>query len=247
LSPVGIAGLAFIFLFLGLILAFAIAARRQPARNFREISAFIRLRHAIGLAVEAGNRLHLSAGRGELIGSQSALAFVGMSMLERIARSTSVSDRPPVATAGDGALAILAQDTLRTSSRNMGVEFDPAAGRLTGLTPFSYAAGTMAVIHDEDVGANVLIGSFASEIALLTEAGERAHSLNLAGTDHLTGQAVLLATAQEPLIGEEAFAGGAYLGAGAMHTASLRAQDVLRWLLILAILLGAVLKLAGVL
>jgi hypothetical protein len=49
------------------------------------------------------------------------------------------------------------------------------------------------------------------------------------------------------LIGEELYAAGAYIRAGSMHTASLHAQDVLRWLLVLSILAGVVLKLAGLL
>jgi len=53
---------------------------------------------------------------------------------------------------------------------------------------------------------------------------------------------VLFAAAQEPLIGEELYAAGAYLKSGPIHIASLRAQDVLRWVLIFAILLGAILK-----
>jgi hypothetical protein len=70
-------------------------------------------------------------------------------------------------------------------------------------------------------------------------------SLTLAGTDNLTGQAVLYATAHEPLIGEELYAGGAYLQAGPIHTASLQAQDAIRWLLVGVILIGIVLKVVG--
>ena len=54
----------------------------------------------------------------------------------------------------------------------------------------------------------------------------------MAGTDNLPAQAILYATADEQLIGEDLFAGGAYVGAGPMHIASLHAQDVIRWLLI---------------
>ena len=240
-------GLVFVIVFFGLMLTLAILSRTRPVRQFREIQAFTRLRHAVGLAVEAGNRLHLSIGRGNLTGPQSAVAFVGLTVLDRIARSTMVSDRPPVVTSGEGAISVLSQDSLRGASRAIGAEFDPLRGRLTGLTPFSYVAGTLPVIYDEDVGANLFIGSFGSELALMNEAGERAGSLTLAGTDNLSGQAVLYATAEEPLIGEETYASGAYLGAGAMHIASLRAQDISRWVIISLILLGALLKLIGVL
>jgi hypothetical protein len=242
-----ISGLGFVLLFFGLMTIFAVGGRAHPRRFLRDIMPFNRLGRAVGLAVEAGSRLHISLGRGSLTGLQSAVAFVGLSMLERVARATSISDIPPVATSGDGAIAILSQDTLRGASRAIGAEFDPINGRMTGLTPFAYAAGTLFVIHDEEVTANIYVGHFASEVALITEAGERAGSLTLAGTDNIPGQAVIYATAHEPLIGEEVFAGGAYLGAGPMHVASLRAQDFLRWILIGAILLGAIARLAGVL
>jgi hypothetical protein len=71
--------------------------------------------------------------------------------------------------------------------------------------------------------------------------------MTLGGTDNLSGQAVLFASAHEPLIGEETYAGGAYLGAGPMHTASLYAQDILRWVIIGLIVVGVILKLIGVL
>jgi hypothetical protein len=97
------------------------------------------------------------------------------------------------------------------------------------------------------MGANLLIGSFGNEVGLIADAGERSGSMTLAGTDNLTGQAVIYATAQEPLVGEDPYAGGAYMGAGGMHLASLTAQDIVRWIIILAILVGAILNLVGVL
>jgi hypothetical protein len=63
--------------------------------------------------------------------------------------------------------------------------------------------------------------------------------------DNLAAQSVFYAASQEPLIGEELFAAGAYVGAGAAHDASLNVQDVLRWLVILAILAGSMLKFLG--
>jgi hypothetical protein len=105
----------------------------------------------------------------------------------------------------------------------------------------------MPAIHDEDVSANILTGHFGAEVALLTEAGERSSSLTVAGSDSLPAQAVLYATSDEPLLGEEIFGAGAYLGAGPAHSASLHMQDVLRWLLVAIIIVGAILKLLGIL
>ncbi len=245
----GLLGFLFTLLFVGLIVLFFVLGRTRPRRNLREIAAFNRFRRAVGLAVEAGKRLHVSIGWGGLLGTNSASAFIGLTMLERCARAASVSDRPPVATSGESLLAVLTQDTLRSTYHDMSAEsqYDPRSGRLSGLTPFAYAAGALAVIQDEQISASMLAGHFGSEVALLTEASERAGSLCVAGSDNLPAQAVLYATAQEALIGEDLYAGGAYLGAGPLHAASLHAQDIIRWVLVGAILIGALLKLGGLL
>jgi hypothetical protein len=118
-------------------------------------------------------------------------------------------------------------------------------GRLTGLTPFSYAAGAVPAIHDENVSVNIILGDLGPEAGLLAEASDRENTSLIAASDNLSAQSIFYASSQEPLIGEELFAAGAYVGAGASHEASLNVQDVLRWLIILALVVGAGLKMIG--
>ena len=94
-----------------------------------------------------------------------------------------------------------------------------------------------------DISANVLPGGFGVEVGLLSDAAERIHSFILAAADSLLAQAVLYLSAQEPLIGEELFASGAYFNAGRAHLASLYTKDVLRWLIAMALIGGAAMKL----
>ena len=165
-------GFVFVLLFLGLIVLFLFMGRRRVRRSLRDIPAFTRLVRGVGLAVEAGQRLHLSLGHGGINGPQGASALVGLSMLQRIARAASISDKPPVATSGEATQAILSQDTLSNAYHAIGADdqYDPTSGQLSGVTPFSYAVGALPVIYDQDVSLNVLIGSFGSEVALLTDA-----------------------------------------------------------------------------
>ena len=244
LSLVGLGIVLFSFV---MMVGLSILRRKTPPA-VREIPAYTRLRRAIGRVVEDGTRLHISLGRGGLATPQAASALTGLTLLRRLAELTSAGDQPPIATSGDAALAILSQDTLQTASKAsaQGV-YDPTAGRLTGLTPFSYAAGTIPAIRDENVSANVLMGNFGVEAALLTDAAERADTFILAGSDNLAAQAVIYASAEEPLIGEELYAAGAYTDAGPMHIASLTVQDILRWVIIAAIVGGALLTLVGLL
>ncbi len=243
----GLVGFGVIFLSTVLMVGL-VALRCKSSPVFREIAAFTRLRHAVGRVVEDGTRLHVSLGRGALATPQSASALAGLALLRRLAELTSAGDQPPIATSGDAALAILSQDTLQTGAQvSAQGAYDPTAGRLTGLTPFSYAAGALPVIRDENISTNVLIGNFGVEAALLVEAAERANTFTLAASDNLTAQAVLYASAQEPLLGEELYAAGAYVDSGRLHSASLTVQDILRWLIIAVIVVGALLKLIGIL
>jgi hypothetical protein len=229
-----------------LLLVFTFLRRKSPA-SFRSIDAYEQLNRSVGLAVENGTRLHISLGRGNLFTARGGSALAGLAMLRRLAERTSVSDRPPIATSGDPTLAILSQDTLQSGYRAAGAEeqYRFTTGRLTGLTPFSYAAGAIPAIHDENVSVNVILGDLGPEAGLLAEASDRANTSLIAASDNLSAQSIFYASSQEPLIGEELFAAGAYVGAGASHEASLNVQDVLRWLIILALVVGAGLKMIG--
>lgn len=242
-----ISGLGLVLIGIGLMLIFHWVYRKDPMKGLRPIPAFTKLRQKIGLAVEDGSRLHVSLGNASPLSQQGASALVGLSVLEQISRLSAASDQPPVATSGDGALATLSQDSLRAVNRKANTMslYDPAQGRLVGPTPLSYIAGTIPTIENEQVSANLFIGNYGPEVALLTDAAEQNGSFSLAGSDSMPAQAVFYATASEPLIGEEVFASGAYLQNNALHSASLRTQDVLRWIVIFVILFGGILQLMG--
>lgn len=237
--------LVVVFGFAALMWFFYFFNQRREGRHLRDIPAYYRLRGAIEVAVEDGTRVHISIGRSDVLSPQGAAAMVGLSMLRKITTVTSDSDNPPLATAGDGLLGILARDTIYASYRalNLTSSYDPSMGRVTGLTPFSFAAGVMPLVFDGSVSSSLLAGTFGSEVALITSAGERSQSRTLAGTDNLPGQAIMYAAAHDPLIGEELYAGGAYLDVGPMHEASLHAQDIARWAIVVVIILSA---LAGI-
>lgn len=220
--------------------------RRSPA-NLREIPALTRLYRTLGLSMEDGTRLHISLGHGSLLDAHGGSALAGLAMLRHIVERTSVSDQPSVASAGDPALGLLAQDTLQAGYQAAGAEelYVPTTGRVTGLSPFGFAAGAMNISQNENVSANIMVGHFGPEAALLAEASDRESVVMIGASDDLTGQAVLFANTQDAMIGEELFAAGAYLGAGVSHVASLTVQDILRWVVILILLGGAAAKFLG--
>lgn len=239
-------GLAILVLAAFLLGALTLWRSRSPA-SLREIPAYTRLARNIGLSVEDGKRLHISLGHGSLLDARGGSAFAGLALLRNVAERTSVSDMPSVASAGDPALGLLTQDTLQAGYQAAGVEdaYVHTTGRITGMTPFSYASGAMYIPQNENVSTNILLGHIGPEAALIAEAADRANIALIGATDDLAGQSILFAGSQEPLIGEELFAAGAYLNSDPAHAASLNVQDLLRWLIILALLGGAAAKFAG--
>lgn len=247
MTIVNMLGVAVLLLFSVLLILFGLFGKRWPVL-FRRIRAFEALEREMERSVETGDRVHLSLGTGSVIGSDSAPAFVGLSILTRIARTTALSDRPVVVTTGDGAMSILARDTLRTSYSEIGAigKYEPTLARFLGPTPYSYVAGIPVLLNTDSVSVHMLNGAFGSEGALAAGFGEREGMFVVAGTEDVQSQALIYATAGNPLIGEEAFAGGAYMGVGGLHKASLRTQDFLRFLIIIIILIGVVLSTLGI-
>ena len=247
MSATGFTGIAVVILFVGLMIFFSIFSKDRKTNRFRPIAAYEKINKEINTSVEDGTQLHISLGRGGLIGPDSAAGLAGLSLLKQVIEKSSMCDHPPIASTGNAVLSILAQDTIRESSRAISLAEDRQnpSGELIGVTPFSYAAGTLTTIRDDNVSANVHTGWFGNEIIWLTTAGERQSSPTIAGTAQLPAQAVIYASASDPLIGEELFASGAYLGTSKLHEASITVQDVMRWIIIFLILGSVVTNLLG--
>ena len=241
-------GLAIVLL-AGTLLVVLSRTRAATAPRLRIIPGLGRLFRGVGLSVEDGTRILVALGAGNLLSTNAASALAGLGALRQISRKSSVSDQPPVAVAGDASLALLAQDTLQAGYQAVGAApyYQPTAGRLAGLSAFSSAAATIPILNDESVSTAALVGHFGLEAALLADAAERSHVTLVGASTDAASQAVLFASASETLIGEELFATPAYLGGGRLETASLAVEDIFRWLIVAALLVGAALRVFGVL
>ncbi|MBM4422099.1 MAG: hypothetical protein FJ030_01745 [Chloroflexi bacterium] len=226
---------------------------RNPERSkmlgLRPVDAFNDLPQKAGESIEGGTRIHVSLGAGAVGTETTTGALAGITVLESIADAATISDKPPVVTAGDGAAAMLAQETLRRAyeRQNAAERYDHLSGRMAGPTPLSFTVGAMTTLKDENVSTSLLIGSFGNEVALMADAGWGENAHQIIGTDNAQAQAAAYVTADETLLGEDVYASGAYLlGGKPFHRASLHAQDVARLLIIAALFIGALLKLVGI-
>ncbi len=244
-------GAAFVFIFGVLIFVFAVLARRKGAkpRGIRSIEAYESLPATVGAAVETGRRIHISLGSGVIGDATTAATISGLSALDQVASVAAISDKPPIVTTADGTAMFLAQDTLRGvyNRQNASEQYDPLSAQVAGITPLGFGTALTGLLKDEAVAGTVLIGSVGQEAVLLAEAGQRAKVTTVAGSDLPAAQAMLYATADQPLLGEDLFAGNAYINRRPGHLASLRAQDWMRVGICIVIIIGALLKTLGLL
>jgi hypothetical protein len=243
-------GLGLVALFTMLVLFFSsrkIRAKYPPV--FRKITAINKIKRAIGLAVEDGSRLHVSLGSARLIDPAITSALVGLSTLNRIGQLTSTSDLPPMSTSGSGGLLLLSQNTLKTISveTNTQAFYNPNYAKMSGVTPFSYAIGTLESLQEQGINGNLYIGNFSTEAAFLCDQPGEKETITLCGSDSILAQSIFYAMAPDSLLGEELYALPAYMLFHPSHQASLRVQDIFRFLIGLVIVAGVALKIAGIL
>lgn len=110
---------------------------------------------------------------------------------------------------------------------------------------FAYAAGAMQLVNKHKLTANVMIGRFGDEFLLIAEPGAARGLVQIGGSSSTTVLPFVYTSVSHPLIGEEIYAGGAYLSEKPAHVSSLLAQDISRWALVATLVVGVVLKTLG--
>ncbi|GAB4470855.1 MAG: hypothetical protein Kow00124_07390 [Anaerolineae bacterium] len=233
-----------------LLIGLTIFIRRGFRPPQRPLTAYRSLRGLVGQAVEGGRRTHLSLGPGSLIGEEANTILAGLAVLDAVAEGSTIGDLLPVTTTGDAPTWLVMGDTMLRVYRKHAMldRYRRAPARLVALDAMAMAGGITSIIHDEAVQGSVLIGSFGPEVALITEAASRHHIPQVVGSDRLEAQAVAFAVAEHPIIGEEVYVARAYLDDPPPSAlAGLAVQDVLRWLVVGVIVIGAVLASLGLL
>lgn len=223
--------------------------RTRKRGNLRPIPSLDNLQKSINQTVESGKGMHVSIGRAGPLSPQFGGSIMSLALLKHIARQSVNGDIPPYVTSGDGLLNMMGQETLDsayTSARLPG-GYRVNGSQLSGITSFSYIAGAMMALRPEEQSILLIIGSYGSEVALLADLAERRRIHTISGTNDLIAQSMLFVTTRAPLIGEEFFIAGAYTQNSSLQNACLKTQDVLRLVLCGCLVLGAFLKLVGIL
>jgi hypothetical protein len=237
---------AFVLLLLLLPILFFLSfrVRAGKAGELRPLPGVEELAGAVGRSAETGRALHVSVGVAGIGGPQTAETWAGLTILSELADEAASCNTPLIVTVADPTVLPLAQEVLwRAYLRNGNPEdYDPTQVRFIAPNPLAYSAGVAGLLLWEPLMANVMVGTFGDEVLLMGEVGARAGVRQVAGTANPQALPLVVATADRALIGEEIFAGGAYMARQPLQVASLLVQDWARWAIAVAIVLVAVAK-----
>lgn len=208
--------------------------------SLRPLTSYTALAGQLGRAIESGRHLHVSLGRASLVGAANPTSIAAVNVLDHLALTGCANATPPLTTVGEGTLLPLAQASVHAACDEAGRpgDFDTRTVQFIAADsdPFAYAGGVTAVLQQDKIASNVLVGRFGPEVAIMAEAASRQEMEQVIGTDDPVALALATASTSNVVIGEELFVAAAYLEGRPSQLASVQLQDILRWLIILTIL-----------
>ena len=211
-------------------------ARRKKNSYIRRIKGIDAIDMAIGRAAELGRPISFTTG----ITSVNPVLFACLGTLGYIAKKSSHYKSRLLVPLSDPEVLPLTEITIQNAYQkedklNL---YNPENLVYLSSEQFAYASGYMGLVSRENVGSAFLFGSFAAESLILAEAGQNIGAMQIAATTSGEQVAFFLTACDYTLIGEELFASGAYLSDDPVQKGSLRAQDLTKLLIVVAIVVG---------
>jgi hypothetical protein len=229
---------ALLLIFAALLAILTLRARRGPWFAMRPIRAYERLRRLASRAAESGQPIHVALGSGQLGSPSTPEALMGLAVYDYLARRAAPYGQAAPASTGSPTILAAAQGVLLDARQNMSADgYTAREVVFAGPDAMAYAAGTAEELRQREYTASVMLGQFGSEGLWIAEAAARRGLPRLGGTSEPAAMALLAVAVDEPVIGEEIYAAGAYLERPS-HLGSLAAQDAMRALLLLAMIAG---------
>ncbi|MBT9154861.1 MAG: hypothetical protein DDT39_01547 [Firmicutes bacterium] len=211
--------------------------------TLRRIAGLDAMEEAIGRATEMGRPIHFSPGIADVTGDTAPQTFAGLEVLAYITGLSAKYDAELIVSIRMPNVFPLAEEVVKQGYLAAGKAdmFKDSCVRFLSSEQFAYIAGVLGIMHREKVAANIMIGGFWAESLLMAEGGAHVGAIQIAGTANMPQIPFFIAACDYTLIGEEMYAGGAYLSQDRIKLGSIAAQDYLKLALMTMLFVGAVL------
>jgi len=237
-------GLIFNVVIVFIVVYYLRSGRRLYIRRVPGLDA---IEEAIGRSTEMGKPVVCSFG----IGGFNYWTLTGLTILSHVARLCArMGTRIIVPTGGGDASMIVrpvAEEIVRTSHLMEGREeaFKPDDVPFLSGQQYAYTGGYVGILQRTRPGAVIMTGSHASEAMNIADTSNAVGAITITSGSYVSNVAALACASDYILIGEEAPAAGAYLSGDPAQRASIRCQDVFKWIAIILLIFGVIIFNAG--
>lgn len=210
--------------------------RRAP---LRPIEAYSVLPRYTSESVESNEPIHIAVGSASPGDESTLLALFSAEFVYYLTLEVAVGQAPIITTSAPASVPLALTTSYRAyREERRRARFTPFRTRWypQGARSLAYAAALMAMQTEDKVSANVLVGRYGAELALVLDAAYRTGKPTVAVSDQLDGQAIAYALSDHPLIGEEVFAVSSYLSEASGDINRSLVVDRARWLLIIGMI-----------
>ena len=232
----------FIISLVSIIIVLYTTYHRKSREKFqvREIAGLKAVEEAIGRATEMARPVLFTPGWGGDI--QRPTTIASMNFLSNVAEKTALYDSRLVYPTHDPVIMTVAQEVIKESYARAGFPDRYRDDDVTYVTSsqFGYAAAVDGLITRQKPASIFLLGTFEAESLILAETGNSVGAIQIAGTDSTIQLSFFIVACDYTLIGEELFAASGYLSKDQSILASVRAQDILKVIIVLYLVVAVV-------
>lgn len=228
----------FVLILTAIIIYKVITAQRGRVPSIRRIAGLNAIDEAIGRATEMGRPVLMVPG----ISGFDIVTLQALNIFSYVAKAVARFGNRCILPTIDPAIQGVAEETLRDAYESAGRPelFDADDVRFLSGQQFAFASGVAGIIYRERVAASFMLGSFFAESLILTENGQMAGSIQVAGGPQTTQLPFFIASCDYVLLGDEFYAASAYISRNPTLLGSIVGQDYCKLLMISAALIGMV-------
>jgi len=223
-----------LILFLGMFILVNLYIRRARGGKdlyIRKIAGLSALDEAVGRATEMGKKMFYIPG---IMSLSEIQTIASLSILSYVAKQAAVYGAFLEVPNTDPLTFTAARETVKQAYMEAGKPDQFKEEMVTYITydQFAYAASVSGKMVRERPATNFLIGSFYAEALIFAETGQSIGAIQIAGTADVTQLPFFVTACDYTLMGEELYAASAYLSREPVLLGSIKAQDMVKAILL---------------
>lgn len=213
--------------------------KRDPETIYvRRIPGVDAIEEAVGRSTEMGRPVLYVTGVEE---TQNIQTVASLLILGHVAEMIAEYDTDIKVANAYPLTMVLAEEIVRQGYANVGRSDAHRPENVMFITPeqFAFAAGVNGLILRERPATNIFLGRFFAESLMLAETGYVTRAIQIGGTAEITQLPFFVAACDYAILGEELYAVSAYLSREPQLLAQLKSTDLIKGLVIILIVAGA--------